>query len=274
MITSRHSHPLKHQFDKYWMIFKIQLQNSLAYPAELLWRSLAILLFLWVFTQLWRVAYSTTTNGELGGLTLNQMLWYLMLAESIELSRPRFARSIADAVKDGSIAYLLNKPYNFLLYQMGVSAGDTVLRMAMNLVFGSTLVWAMVGPPPSPKGYPFVIIAMAGSWLINYCITCLIGLTAFVTEEVAPFEWIYQKFIFILGGMMIPLDLYPTWLQNISKALPFPYMMYGPSKLFVTPSFEFFIRLLIIQIFWIALLGLSLMLTYRSGIRRLAINGG
>jgi ABC-2 type transport system permease protein len=274
MITSSQPHKISQQFDKYWMIFKIQLQNSLAYPAEFFWRSLAILLFMWVFTQLWQVAYSTTTNGELAGLTLNQMLWYLMLAESIELSRPRFARNIADSVKDGSIAYLLNKPYDFLLYQMGSSAGDSVLRMVLNLVFGGALVWILVGPPPNPKGYPFVLVAIVGGWLINYCITCLIGLTSFITEEVAPFEWIYQKFIFILGGMMIPLDLYPVWLQNISKALPFAYMMYGPSKLFVAPTIDFFLKLIILQVFWVALLGTILILAYRSGMRRLAINGG
>jgi ABC-2 type transport system permease protein len=264
----------KHKYGKYWMIFKIQVLNNLAYPAELLWRSLAILLFMWVFTQLWRVAYSTTANGELAGLTLNQMLWYLMLAESIELSRPRFSRMIADSVKDGSIAYLLNKPYNFLFYQMGVNAGDSVLRLALNLVFGSVLIWIMAGPPPDPRGYPFVLVAIALGWLINFCITCLIGLAAFISEEVAPYEWIYQKFIFILGGMMIPLDLYPVWLQNIAKALPFAYMMYGPSKLFVDPSLDFFLRLALAQFIWIALLGLIAAIAYRSGIRKLSINGG
>jgi viologen exporter family transport system permease protein len=262
------------RLEKYWMIFKIQIQNNLAYPAELVWRSLAILLFLWVFTQLWRVAYGTTANGELAGLTLNQMLWYLMLAEAIELSRPRFARMIADSVKDGSIAYLLNKPYNFLLYQMGVNAGDSVLRLGLNLIFGSALIWFMAGPPPDPRGYPFVLVAIALGWLINFCITCLIGLAAFLSEEVAPYEWIYQKFIFILGGMMIPLDLYPIWLQNIAKALPFAYLMYGPSKLFVAPSFEFFLRLVAAQAAWIIALGIIVVLAYRSGIRRLSINGG
>ena len=89
---------------KYWAIFKIQLINSLAYPAELLWRSVAILLFMLVFTFLWRTTYNSAGSQTLAGLTLNDTIWYLMLAETIELSRPRFARSIAEAVKDGSIA--------------------------------------------------------------------------------------------------------------------------------------------------------------------------
>jgi ABC-2 type transport system permease protein len=261
-------------FQKYWAIFKIQVVNSLAYPAEFVWRSMAILLFLWVFTYLWRVAYGNSGTTEMAGLTLANTLWYLMLAEAIELSRPRFAVTIAQAVKDGSIAYLLSKPYDFLLYQLSVNAGDSVFRMILTTLFGSALVWFMAGPPPDPRGWPLTIIAVIGGWLINFCLTALIGLLAFITEEVAPFMWIYQKFIFILGGMMIPLDFYPPWLQTISKATPFAYIMYGPARLFVTPSLARFFNLITGQLIWIAILGLLLTFVYRQGIRRLAINGG
>ena len=259
---------------KYWAIFKTQVTNSLAYPGEILWRSLAILIFLWVFTFLWRVAYANANTDTLVGLTLRDTLWYLMLAESIELSRPRFAQTIAQAVKDGSIAYLLSKPYDFLLYQMGVNAGDTVFRFILTFIFGSSLVWYMAGPPPNPSGWPLTLVAVTAGWVINFFLTALIGLAAFVTEEVAPFEWIYQKFIFILGGMMIPIDFYPDWLQTIARATPFAYIMYGPARLFVSPSPERFASLLAGQLIWIFSLGLIVALAYRGGLRRLAINGG
>ena len=259
---------------KYWAILQTQVVNSLAYPGEILWRSLAILIFLWVFTFLWQVAYDNTGSTTLAGLTLQDTLWYLLLAETIELSRPRFAQEIARSVKDGSIAYLLSKPYDFLLYQMSVNAGDTVFRFILTVIFGSGLVWYMAGPPPSPTGWPLTLLAVAAGWVINFFLTALIGLAAFVTEEVAPFEWIYQKFIFILGGMMIPLDFYPEWLQAISRVTPFAYIMYGPARLFVDPSLERFFALLVGQLAWIFSLGMIVTLIYRRGLRRLAINGG
>jgi len=259
---------------KYWAIFKTQVVNSLAYPGEILWRSLAILIFLWVFTFLWRVAYDNAATDTLVGLTLRDTLWYLMLAETIELSRPRFAQTIAQSVKDGSIAYLLSKPYDFLLYQISVNAGDTIFRFNLTVIFGSILVWYMAGPPPALIGWLLALIAVGTGWLINFLLTALIGLAAFVTEEVAPFEWIYQKSIFILGGMMIPIDFYPPWLQAISKATPFAYIMYGPARLFVSPELERFVTLLAGQLAWIVSLGLIVTIAYRGGLRRLAINGG
>ena len=259
---------------KYWAIFKIQVVNSLAYPVELIWRSAMIVLFLWVFAQLWKVTYSAAGTATIGGLTLHDILWYLMLAETIELSRPRLVRAISEAVKDGSIAYLLNKPYDFLLYQLSTSLGESLFRWLLNGLFGGIIAWILVGPPPEARGWPLTFAAVLGAWLLNFCVSALIGLAAFLTEEVAPFEWIYQKLVFVLGGMLIPLDFYPPWLQQIAKVLPFAYGMYGPARLFVTPDLGRFYNLLLGQMAWIGILGGFLVLAYALGTRRLAINGG
>ncbi len=259
---------------KYWAVMTIQAVNSLAYPAELVWRSLAIVLFIWIFAQLWRVTYSVAGTASIAGLTLHDTLWYLMLSEAIEISRPRLARSIAESVRDGSIAYLLNKPYNFLLYQLSTTLGESFFRLILNVAFGSAAVWLLAGPPPDPRGWPLTLIAILGAWGINFCIGALIGLSAFVAEDVAPFEWIYQKMIFILGGMLIPLDFYPQWLQAITRILPFSYAMYGPARLFVSPDLGRFASLMLGQLIWLILLGGLLAFVFARGMRRLAINGG
>jgi ABC-2 type transport system permease protein len=259
---------------KYLAIFKINLLNSLAYPAEIVTRSSMILVFMVVFYQLWHVTYAASGLQVLNGLTLQNTMWYLLMAETIELGRPRMARVISQQVKDGSIAYLLNKPYDFLLYQLSIGLGESLPRMGMLFILGGALVWAMAGPPPGLQNWPFAAIALSGAWLLHFCVNGLIGLAAFVTEEVTPFEWIYQKLVFILGGMLIPLDFYPAWLQSLAKFLPFAYMMYGPARLFVLPDMHLFMQIILGQIFWLALLGGLLVLAFSRGMRRLAINGG
>jgi len=261
-------------FKKYLSIFQITLVNSLAYPGELIGRSLMILPFMWIFYQLWKVTFNAAGTDSINGMTLYSTMWYLMMAETIELSRPALARTISENVKDGSIAYLLNKPYSFLLYQFSNSMGETVFRALMNAVFGGMVVWWLVGPPPSPLGWLFALITVFGALTLNFCITCLIGLSAFLVEDVSPYMWIYQKLVFILGGFLIPLSFYPDWLQVIAKALPFAAMIYGPSQLFVTPSLELFANVLLMQFFWIALLGSTLVFSYRRGVAYLTVNGG
>lgn len=261
-------------FKKYWAIFQITLLNSLAYPGEIIGRSLLIVPFMWVFYQLWNVTFKASGTDSINGMTLYSTMWYLMMAETIELSRPALARTISDNVKDGSIAYILNKPYSFLLYQFSNSMGETIFRALMNALFGSILIWWMVGPPPALTGWLFSFIALLGTWILNFCITCLIGLSAFFVEDVAPFVWIYQKFIFILGGFLIPLDFYPAWLQIIAKALPFSAMIYGPAKLLVAPTWSLLGEVMLMQIVWILTVGATLVIAYRRGVAYLTVNGG
>ena len=259
---------------KYWAIFKTQLINSFAYPADLISRSLTIVLFLFIFIQLWRTTYSAVGQEVIAGLTLRDTLWYLMLAETIVLSKPRLSTTIAETVKEGSIAYILNKPYNFLFYQLSIGFGDSILPLGVNILAGGALVWLLAGPPPPPQSWPLVLVVVALAWLIDFCITAMIGLAAFVTEEVTAFEWIYQKVMFILGGLLIPLDFYPVWLQTIAGYLPFAYTIYGPARFFVEPDLARLIALLLGQLSWLAALGLLLTYAYRRGMTWLTINGG
>lgn len=259
---------------KYWAIFQITLINSLAYPGELIGRSLMIIPFMWIFYQLWKVTYASSGVAVINGLSLRDVLWYLMLAETIELGRPPLARTIAENVRDGSIAYLLNKPYDFLLYQLSTTMGETIFRALMNALFGGAMVLWLVGWPDEPAGFLIALPAVLGAWVLHFCVTAMIGLSSFFVEDVSAFMWIYQKLAFILGGMLIPLDFYPAWLQTIARALPFSSITYGPARLFVTPTVELFVSVMTLQLVWTVVLALLLTLAYRRGVAHLVVNGG
>lgn len=262
------------RLSKYLAIFRIQLQNNFAYRGNLLAGIISLLIFLWIFIQLWRATYGAMGSATIAGLTLQQTLWYLMLTESIQMSKSRMSRTVSEAVKDGSIAYLLNKPYDFLLYQLSIGMADGLNRFVFNILCGGALMWLLVSPPPDLLGLPMVLVTVLLALALDFCIQALIGLAAFVSEDVTAYDWIVGKLIFIIGGMLIPIDFFPTWLQKIATALPFAYAMYGPARLFVEPSVERFASVLLGQVIWLVVLGLLLALAYRSGVRRLAVNGG
>ena len=259
---------------KYWAICRTQLLNSLAYPMDLLGRSLLIVLFMWIFMNLWRVTYGATGARSIAGLTLADTMWYLMMAEAVMLSKHDLSETMSEQVKDGSVAYLLNKPYNFIFYHFAAGLGDSVLAFGGNLIIGSAVVWLMVGPPPGIAGWVFACMAVVLAWLLDFCFSALIGLSAFVVEETVAFRWIYQKFLLLLGGVLIPLDFFPAWLQTISLNLPFAWIIYGPARLFVDPSLERLGNVFMQQGIWLAVLGGTVWILYRRAAARLAINGG
>ena len=259
---------------KYWAIFRTQLVNSLAYPIDLLGHSLLIVLFMWIFMNLWRVTYGATGTRSIAGLTLADTMWYLMMAEAVMLSKRDLSETMSEQVKDGSVAYLLNKPFNFILYHFAAGLGDSVLAFGGNLIIGSAVVWLMVGPPPGITGWLFAGVAVVLALLLDFCFSALIDLSAFVVEETVAFRWIYQKFLLLLGGVLIPLDFFPAWLQTISLNLPFAWIIYGPARLFVDPSPARLGYVLMQQGIWLAVVGGSVWVLYRRAVARLAINGG
>jgi ABC-2 type transport system permease protein len=101
-----------------------------------------------------------------------------------------------------------------------------------------------------------------------------IGLAAFWVEDTAPFYWIYQKILFIIGGLIIPLDVYPEFLQKLSKWLPFNYILWGPARLFVRFDTALLKQVLLNQAIWIGITGALAHLIYRRGVRKVVVHGG
>lgn len=260
---------------KYGAITLTNLQNQLAYVWDALGRAVFIVLIMFVFVQLWSAVYETQGTPEIAGLTLANTIWYFLIAEMIELGKFRHDQQISEEVKDGSIAYTLVRPYNYLVYHFFNGLGETAVRIALIFLLGLPLVVYYAGWPTIPlTAVPAVLLVGFLGLTLDFCMASGIGLLAFVTEDTFSFRLIYQKLIFILGGLLIPVDFLPVWLQRIARALPFSYTTYAPARLFVDFSLARFGALLLGQLFWIGVMGTLLFLQYRWATRRLAVNGG
>ena len=80
-----------------------------------------------------------------------------------------------------------------------------------------------------------------------------------------------MKAVFILGGMIIPLELLPEWLERISLLTPFAAMAYAPARL---ASGHWEPALLLMQVIWIGGLSAAAAVAFRAGERRLQVVGG
>lgn len=260
---------------KYGAITVTNLQNQLAYVWDALGRSVFIVLIMFIFVQLWSAVYESRDTAVIAGLSLSATIWYFLIAEMIELGKFRHDQKISDEVKDGTIAYTLIRPYNYLAYHFFNGLGETLVKMALIFLLGFPVVFAYAGwPDVSLRTLPAVVLVALLALVLDFCMASSIGLLAFVTEDTFSFRLIYQKLIFILGGLLIPLDFLPDWLQTIARVLPFSYTTYAPAKLFVAFDTAEFWQLLAGQLFWIAATGGLLWLQYRWATRRLAVNGG
>ena len=193
----------------------------------------------------------------------------------MELSRARHDVTISDEVKSGAIAYTLIRPYNYLAYHFFNGLGDVLFQMVCIFLLGLPIVVYYAGLPTIAMLHlPLVGLVVIGAIILDFMIFSIIGLLAFAVEDVGAFRLIYQKLVFILGGLLIPLDFLPGRLQTVARVLPFNLTTYAPAKLFVDFEWAQFRQIVVLQLIWIAIIGVVLTVQYRWATRQLEVNGG
>jgi ABC-2 type transport system permease protein len=260
---------------KYGSIIVMNLQNQLAYVGDAVGRAVFIVIILYIFVQLWSAVYAGQERQVIAGFSLSATIWYFLLAEMIELGKFRHDEHISQEVKDGSIAYALVRPYNYLVYHFCNGLGETVVKMTLILGLGMPIALIYGGLPTVEWRFlPLGVITLLLALVLDFIMSSSIGLLAFVTEDTASFRLIYQKLIFILGGLLLPVDFLPGWLQGIARLLPFSQITYAPAKLLVAFDMEQWLHVSASQLIWIAVMGFGLRLQYAWAVRRLSVNGG
>jgi ABC-2 type transport system permease protein len=260
---------------KYLAIARTRLMASLIYDRDVLVRSIFMFVALVVFVQLWTTTYASTGQTIIQGFSLRDIVWYLVITEIVALGTPSLPQTIDTEVRSGDVAYSLSKPYSYPLYHLASYWGETLVKLPLNAIVGSAVAFVAVGPPPTTvASLAGAILLLIGAVTLKGIMELLIGLSAFWVEDTLPAQWIYSKFIITIGGLLLPLDLFPDWLANIARNLPFASIAYAPARAFVGADLTTFATLLISQCTWLVLAWLAVTLVFAQATRRMVAHGG
>lgn len=268
------------KINKYLAIYTISLSESFVYIADFLGRSIFFFVIISIFSMLWKTIYSGQfgegTNGLINGFSQSRIIWYLIFSEILMLSGSNFYSEVSDDVKTGNISYLLNKPYHYIWYQLANNLGKSSIYLLRNLVTGILIGLVLVGPLEGFKliELPIIIVFLISGLTLDFLINFMLALSAFWVEENIPFRWIYQKLVFILGGMLIPLDLLPTQLKTIASYLPFAFVSYAPAKLAVDFNWSNLLYAVSGQAIYLCFSFVMVFFIYKKGASILNVNGG
>jgi ABC-2 type transport system permease protein len=255
-------------------VARITLRQTMFYKADFLLRSAFLLMILYIFSQLWSTAYGGGGSGVVGGFTLKQLLWYLVFTEALTLAAPPICSRIEQEVKSGDVALRLARPISYVLYHYATFLAEAAFRFAIHLCIGSFVIWPIVGAPSFGYGWAALLALSVGALTLTFLMVAAIGLCAFWIEETKGLEFVLQKLQFTLGGMLLPIDLMPDWLQRICAWLPFRAAMYLPARAAVHTGGEKLLRDLGVQGIWLVALGALVAVIFRRGVAKLHVNGG
>lgn len=258
---------------KYAVVARLAARDQFIYLPSYLARSAFFVVVMFIFYSLWRVVYANQVS--MAGFTMVQALWYLTFTEAIELSKSRIFQPISEEVKDGTVAYSVNRPYSYPLYWLTRGMGESLVKLIPILILGFLVALLFVGPLPGyARAFPAGLLVITLGILLGLLWQTVIGLLAFWFEEVAPFYWILQKLVFVLGGLFIPIDFFPEFIQPFARYSPFSFSAYWPASTMVDYSAERFLTTVVGQVGYITLLGFTTGVIFRAAVQKMHAHGG
>ncbi len=224
-----------------------------------------------VLAGLWRVA-ADGNGGSIAGYSAVALTWYIATSEAATVSlNIRMIADIGQDIGSGAVAVELLRPAPVLGVRVATEIGRVLPRLAACAITGVAAAWITAGAPPRllalTLAAPSLLIAVACNIVAQHAFAA----AAFWLRDAGSTWFLYQKLVFVLGGMLIPLELLPGWLERTASLLPFRAMAYIPARL---ASGHIEPQLLLQQVGWLAALSLAAAAAFRAGERRLQVVGG
>jgi ABC-2 type transport system permease protein len=258
-------------FAKYAAFARIAAAQARRERADVYGRMVFFVVILGVFSSLWR---AVAEAGMPIGADPKALVWYLAATEWILLSAPPVYLEIQEAIRRGDLVYRLGHPVSFVMAEFASGLGLLALRAPVLGVTAFCCAFVFTGwVPPFGTLALFVPFGLAASVLLT-ALYVLLGLLAFWLHDVSPVFWVWQKLLFVLGGLMLPLELYPQLFQRVAMVTPFPSLLAAPASFVLgtgvmTPAV--LVRHLLI---WSCATALTTRWLFRRALSNVTINGG
>lgn len=253
-------------------LFRLGVRREISHPAALLAQCIFMVVILYIFANLWVRAFE---SGFVSYSLPSDFVWYLYVTELVALTTPQIFRGVQEEIQSGDIVQRLLKPIPFPLVPFCEGLGITAARLAAMVPFGFVMCMLLTGGlPANPVGLLTALVLVPFSCATLLVFFSTIGMFALWIHDAMPLYWIFSKILFVLGGLMLPLSIYPEWLQEIARWTPFYVLMYGIARnVFQTDTGLLFATFMLL-VFWATVALVVLSIVYRSLTRRLVVGGG
>lgn len=255
-------------------LLRVGLSEAVAYRAEFLVWMLATtmpLVMLAVMTAMAREA----PVGHFGQRDF--VAYYLATLIVRQVTGAWVAWDMVREIREGTLALRLIRPISPLAGYAAESMAALPMRALIALPVTALMLVLTAGQSLShdPTHLACFAASLVGAWLLNFAVSAIVGaLGLYIESSLAVWELWIGCFM-LLSGYLIPLSLFPHWLERAARLLPFAYLQALPVETLVglRDTHQALVGLGI-QLAWAAIAWLGLWLLWRGGLRRYASYGG
>jgi ABC-2 type transport system permease protein len=219
---------------KYLKFISLAFQEQTAYRLNFYFGLMNEFFIFSVFVLFWQKVYES--GQQLGDYTFEALATYLLMMMLINLVvRHWMAADVLDEIQEGAILHLLTKPISYvtLMCAKRIGAKAAFVFWTAWLIFLAGIVVPFIHLPQNPFLWIGFLISLFFAFLTYFYIQFVTGLASFWIGN----SWghIFGVFLITLlfSGALLPLDLFPHWLQTVTAWLPFQFTAYVPISTFL-----------------------------------------
>ncbi|PHM32849.1 ABC transporter permease [Xenorhabdus szentirmaii] len=217
-----------------------------------------------------------TQESTVGGYTASDFAVYFL---SIYLVRQLTAiwvmRRLDRDIRRGELSMILLRPVSPLYSYVSDHVGEMMVRgPIISLVFISGIFLTGNLYRLDIENLLIFIPALSLAWIIIFHLYYCLGLLAFWISNSMAFDPLLWALYTILGGVLIPLDLYPESIVLWLKLLPFASALDFPVQIILgkLDNYHLFFGFGV-QLFWVISLTLIRMLLWHAGLKKYSASG-
>jgi len=212
-------------------------------------------------------------------LNLDEVTTYVCLTQAFLMVMPFFWGNceITASIKDGSVALQLCKPVDFYGYWFADEVSKSVYYILMRglptFALGKLLFNMQI--PLAPVVWLSFVASIVCTLALSAALNIAVRGTVFWTLDATGIAGFVSTLVMFFSGFLVPISLWPEWLQQISAWLPFEGLVHLPFSIYLGKITDgaVFVALAKQVMWFLVFVGVG-RFVLRLGFSRLVVQGG
>jgi ABC-2 type transport system permease protein len=181
---------------------------------------------------IWNAVFSD--KETIHGLTLEQMITYYAIVAVINYFIFDFADwNLQMLIRTGKFLTFLLRPVSHRYFALSQKIGHRSLGLWLELT-PVVLIFIFLFHIHLKPAYPvWAMISIGFSFLMMFLVNYCIGMTAFWLTNTDGIRRMFMLLRDVCAGMFIPLSFFPEALQKVMFFLPFQFITYVPTRVYI-----------------------------------------
>lgn len=256
----------------FFQIASMEARRRMSYRADF-WISatVGVLASFGLAWFLWGAMFASADTDRIGGFSFEAMLLYYVVVILIAKVVRGYALDMQVSVDiyEGGLTRYLVFPTSYVPFKYAQHLGTLAPVVIQSVVFGAVFALTIGVPADAQLSWwrlAACVLAVFVGNLLYFLMNLPLQSVSFWADNVWSLSVALRMTSNLLGGMLVPIALFPQWAQDALAWTPFPLLFDAPARMLIGKmGFEELAHLLAVSLAWMSALVVVTHLIWRRG---------